>query len=247
LLGYDTIFSRIKQIARITKKNIIPEIYRENQEFELYLRYNYIGSQKFGDKYLKKILKHTKNTLPLGYHAQKKNSRWYFSWEKPQKPYILIILVAIIIYFITAILFESLYQPFVILILIPVSFIGVFLTFYWFDLNFDMGGFASFIVLSGLTVNSGIYLINDFNNMRKNKDKNIIVYLRAFRHKIVPIFLTILSTALGMLPFVWNGQNESFWFTLAAGTIGGLTFSLVGLIFLLPVLIVQSYPKKTFY
>ena len=238
--GTDTLFARLKEMTKIRLTREMSEIYRVNQEFELYLRYNYVGSQKFGDKYLKKVLKKARKILPLGYHVEKKRDDfWYFSWEKPAKPYYLVLLV-IIINFIGTILFESLKQPFAVLILIPVSFIGVFLTFYWFDLNFDMGGFASFFLLSGLTVNSGIYLINDYNAYRRNKPEKykLLYYLRAFRHKFQPILLTILSTAFGMIPFLWGGQNETFWFSLAAGTIGGLFFSIIGIIFMLPVLIV---------
>jgi hypothetical protein len=70
-------------------------------------------------------------------------------------------------------------KPLAVISLIPLSFIGVFLTFYLFGFNFDQGGFASFILLSGL------------------------------------------------VPFVWGGQNEVFWFAFATGAMGGLIFSLV--------------------
>jgi multidrug efflux pump subunit AcrB len=202
-----------------------------------------VGSGKFGDQYLDKVLAQAKATLPLGYHADKeKDSYWFYSWDKPKKPYFLILLVVAIIFFISSILFESFRQALAILMLVPVSFIGVFITFYWFHINFDMGGFAAFIILSGLTVNSGIYLINDYNEFRKQQAKGNLqnLYLRAYRHKIQAILLTILSTALGMLPFIWSGQKETFWYTLAAGTIGGLMFSIVGLFFLLPLLVLPK-------
>lgn len=73
----------------------------------------------------------------------------------------------LMIYFVCAILFESLRRPLVIIAMIPISFIGVFLTFWLFELRFDQGGFASFVLLSGLVVNAGIYLINDYNLFRR--------------------------------------------------------------------------------
>jgi multidrug efflux pump subunit AcrB len=52
---------------------------------------------------------------------------------------------------------------------------------------------------------------------------------------VIPIALTILSTIIGLMPFLIAGKDERFWFSLAAGTIGGLVFSMIGLIFFLPI------------
>ncbi len=62
-------------------------------------------------------------------------------------------------------------------------------------------------------------------------------YIKAWNAKIVPIFLTITSTILGFIPFMVGFDKEAFWFPLAAGTIGGLVMSLIGIFFLLPVYI----------
>ncbi|MBR4845718.1 MAG: efflux RND transporter permease subunit, partial [Bacteroidaceae bacterium] len=51
----------------------------------------------------------------------------------------------------------------------------------------------------------------------------------------VPILLTILSTILGFIPFMVGTGKEAFWFPLAAGTVGGLIMSLVGVFLFLPV------------
>ncbi len=144
-----------------------------------------------------------------------------------------------IIYFICSILFESLIQPFAIIFMIPVSFIGVFLTFYLFDFNFDQGGFAAFILLCGIVVNAGLYIINDYNNFCKAKGKRqgLSLYIKAFNHKIIPIFLTIISTVLSLVSFVWSGQKEVFWFAFAIGAIGGLIFSIVAIVIFLPLLL----------
>jgi multidrug efflux pump subunit AcrB len=56
-------------------------------------------------------------------------------------------------------------------------FIGIFLTFYLFKLNFDQGGFASFVLLCGLTVNANIYIIDELNRILKQKN---ISWLKAY-------------------------------------------------------------------
>ena len=66
-------------------------------------------------------------------------------------------------------------------------------------------------------------------------DAPIRTYVRAFNHKIIPISLTILSTILGLVPFLFDGPKEVFWFAFAIGTIAGIAFSILALVFYLPV------------
>ena len=226
---------KLSQAGVITKLLTGKSIYKKDQVYQVYLNYNFIGPGPLAKMVQERAIDEVNKILPLGYKAQKTES--YYFWDnKEKKQYWLLLLIVVIIYFITAILFESLLKPLAVIGLIPISFIGVFLTFYLFDFNFDQGGFASFILLSGLVVNAAIYIINDFNNLVSNTNKpvNLQTYLKAFNQKIVAIMLTILSTVLGLIPFVWGGQTEVFWFAFAAGAMGGLIFSLLAILLFLP-------------
>ena len=98
------------------------------------------------------------------------------------------------------------------------------------------------MLVSGLTVNSLILIINDFNGLKKQSPEwlSIDLYLAAFYQKVTPILLSVLSTALGLLPFTLHGQQEAFWFPLAVGAIGGLLFSLVVIAFFIPLFFVKK-------
>jgi multidrug efflux pump subunit AcrB len=146
----------------------------------------------------------------------------------------LLLIIAAIIFFITAILFNSLKYSLVILLLLPVAFIGSFFTFWLFDIKFDSGGFASFVLLSGLTVNSGIFVIYEFINIKTKFKNHNYAYFKALNIKIGAICLTILSTIAGFSPFIIASEHESFRYSLACSTSGGLFFSIIGLLFLLP-------------
>lgn len=231
--------------SNIEKRRAPSAILKENQQYIRVVRFKYLGSNKFGYNFTKKILEEMKEELPLGYYAEVPT----FSWRKEDSlQYGLILLIILLIYMICSILFESLLQPLAIIFIIPLSFIGVFLSFYWFNFNFDQGGYASFVLLSGLTVNSSIYIINEYNNIRKQKEVNnypaIKAYIKAFNAKIVPILLTILSTILGLTPFILLGKGEPFWFALAVGAVGGLVFSIIAIVIFLPILLL---PQKIQY
>jgi multidrug efflux pump subunit AcrB len=231
---------KLGEVAEITKSQAPQEVGKENQQYRLAVQFDYIGASTQGSKILEKEVKSLNERLPMGYTAHQESN--YYGWgSKDNKQYLLIGLLIVIIFFTTSVLFNSIKQPLAVIFIIPVSFIGVFLTFYWFKLNFDQGGFASFILLSGITVNASIYILNEYNMIRKHKPllSPLNAYLKAWNSKIVPIFLTVVSTILGFIPFMVGFNKESFWFPLAAGTIGGLIMSVVGIWVFLPLLVVK--------
>ena len=219
------------------KKGLQPQrVAKENQQYRLCLQYEYIGSGEQGRKVLKKDLEEFNAGLPMGYVAEDDQRGW--SWgKKDNKQYALLLIVIAIIFFTTSILFNSLKQPLAIIFVIPISYIGVFLTFYLFSLNFDQGGFASFVLLCGITVNASIYILNEYNTVRRRYRalSPVRAYVKAWNAKIIPIFLTVVSTILGFIPFMVGTGKEGFWFPLAAGTIGGLIMSVLGIFVFLPI------------
>lgn len=225
---------KLSDFATLAKGQAPKKIAKENQQYRLCLQYEYIGSWEQGKKLLEKDIKDLREQLPMGYTAEEEGYNW--SWGKDNnKQYLLLLIVIAIIFFISAILFDSLKQPLAIIFVIPISYIGVFLTFYFFGLNFDQGGFASFVLLCGITVNASIYILNEYNAIRRAFPKltPLRAYTKAWNVKIIPIFLTVVSTILGFIPFL-IGEKTSFWFPLAAGTIGGLVMSVIGIFFYLP-------------
>ena len=227
---------KLSELAIVEKSQTPQQIAKVNQQYRLCLQYEYIGASSQGEKIQKRELREFNKILPMGYTAKAEKNYW--SWDqKDNKQYALLFLIIVIIFFTTSILFNSLKQPLAVIFVIPISYIGVFLTFYWFKLNFDQGGFASFVLLCGITVNASIYILNEYNQIRERIPaiSPIRAYLKAWNAKITPIFLTVISTILGFIPFMLGTDKEAFWFPLAAGTIGGLIMSILGIFFYLPI------------
>lgn len=233
-------------IGEIGKRSAATRITKSNQEYSLQVAFNFMGLYNLSDQFIKQTTEEFNATLPVGFRTVNQSFGWY---DDQGTQYWLILLIVVIIFFTCSILFESLRQPLVIISLIPISFIGTFLTFYFSGVNFGTGGFASLVLLSGLVVNAAIYVINEYNGFvnrereRLNRTDLVRLYIKAYNHKITAVLLTILSTVLGLVPFLLDGPKaEEFWFSFAIGTIGGLLFSVIALVFLMPVL--MSYGKK---
>lgn len=244
--GYTT---RVDETATIVPVKSSLDICRVNQQYQLVLAYDYVGSGKLGQKNRERVIKAITPQLPIGYSIKDEDRNWY--WKQSKQQYWLLPLIIMAIFFVCSILLESFRQPLVVIFMIPISYIGLFLTFFLFDINFDQGGFAAFILLSGISVNSALYILNDFNSLKRQFGARNIpfvkLYIKAYQQKIIPIILTTVSTSFGLIPFLTGGQNEAFWFSLAAGTIGGIVFSLIAIVFVLPVIVRMSYKNQQKY
>jgi len=233
-------------VSSLTSMRVDGNIYKKDQSYLVTVAYDFIGPDELSRRVLEREINKLSRTLPLGYKAA--YPEYDYSWMFGKKPmqYWLLGLIVLIIWAVCAILFESLIQPFVVISVIPLSFIGAFFTFYHFDIPFDEGGYASLLLLSGLVVNMAIYIINDMNYLRVHTSYNPVrIYLKAFNIKILPILLTTASTILGLLPFLVNGRGTSFWYALAAGTTGGLLFAIPVLILYLPLLMRMNLVNQT--
>jgi multidrug efflux pump subunit AcrB len=226
---------RLKDVGYLTKERTGDVIRKQNQEYVLMVEYDFIGPYELNRRVRERSLEQLNEELPIGFSAVSK-SGWGGWNQKDKTQYWLLLIVAAVIFLLCSVLFESLRQPLVVISAIPVSFIGLFLTFALFKINFDQGGYAAMILLCGLTVNAALYIINDYNNMRKRNQNqsNFKLYLKAFNHKIIPIALTTLSTIMGLLPFLLACSDEAYCFSLASGATGGLVFSIIAVVVWLP-------------
>ena len=222
-------------LGSIDKRRTGLEIQKENQSYTLEVRYDFIGSYELSRRLRKQVVDHFNNEiLPVGFKAEDPSGGWFYG-NKERYAWLIFLIIAVI-YVMLAMTFESFRYPLPVIFLIPISFIGLFLVFGLTDFAFDQGGFAAFVMLCGIVVNAGIYLVTTYQQTHD--------YIKAFSRKITPISLTIVSTILGLLPFLSDGPEEVFWFDFAIGTIAGMVFSVIAIIFVLPVFCIRQEPRE---
>lgn len=150
---------------------------------------------------------------------------------------LLLILSVILVYMVMAAQFESLLDPFIIMFSIPFAFTGVFIGLFVTGIPFSVIAFLGSIMLVGIVVKNAIVLV-DYTNIIRARGvalREAIVF--SGRNRLRPVLMTTLTTLLGLLPLaISRGDGSEIWRPLGISTIGGLFFSTLITLVLVPVL-----------
>ena len=147
------------------------------------------------------------------------------------------------IFLVMAALFESLLLPFsIILGSIVFSIFGVFLFFAATGTTFSFMAMIGIMILIGVVVNNGIVLVDHINNLRQQgltRNESIVV---AGRDRLRPILMTVATTIVGLAPLALGttqvGGDGPPYYPMARAIIGGLAFSTVVSLLVVPALYV---------
>lgn len=227
---------RLKDIGNVVIKPSSSEVHKENQQYIRIVSYTYLGTLTFGKKHLKALAERFEPEMLPGYSLTIPND-FMISAEKRNERILSIGLIIGLIFVICTVLFESLVYPLIVIAIIPLAYLGMFVTFTVLKIPFDQGAFASLMLLAGLAVNHTLFLLY---HIRHVPNRSAEAILKIFQNKLLPVGLTTLSTCVGLLPILLDGQNSPFWDTFAWGVIGGLIPASVLIFIVLPMLLKKS-------
>lgn len=147
------------------------------------------------------------------------------------------LLALVLIYLILAAQFESYIDPLIIMFTVPLALAGAVLSLWIFGQTINIFSQIGVIVLIGIVTKNGI-LIVEFANQRKAAGLNIRdAVIDAATRRLRPILMTSLATALGALPIAMAlGASSQSRIPMGITIIGGLIFSLVLTLFVIPAL-----------
>lgn len=134
-----------------------------------------------------------------------------------------IIAAFLLVYMIMAALFESLWQPFIIMFTIPLSVIGVAWALFFTGTSINAYVLIGFAMLGGIVTNNAIVLI-DCINLFLAKGMNLLeAVVGATKVRLRPILMTALTTILGLVPMAFlGGEGAELRRPMAITAIGGL-------------------------
>ncbi len=216
---------RLSDVASIEERRVLSSIARENQRYQRTVRYEFRGPQKLADRERKKIVAET--LVPDGYSVVGENP-FNFSREEEKQIYGVLAISIILIFMVTAALFESLRQPLCVLLTIPMALIGVFLLFYYVNASFTREAYIGVIMMGGIVVNNSILLIDRVNQVRQHGRLALEeAIVQGTLDRVRPILMTTAVTIMGLLPLVLFSESpdSNIWNALGFALIGGLTSS----------------------
>jgi multidrug efflux pump subunit AcrB len=227
---------RLGDVARVEERSMLSRIEREDQRYRRFIAYEFRGPTRLGDRVQEAVLEAT--FLPAGYAIETGND-WRWSTEEKRQIYGVLALAIILVLMVTAALFESIRQPFTVLLTVPMALIGVFLIFRYTGASFTREAYIGVIMMAGIVVNNAILLVDHVNHLRRVDGMALeAATIRGTLERVRPILMTSTTTIVGLLPLVLfsASANENIWNALAYALIGGLASSTVLVLTVTPTL-----------
>jgi HAE1 family hydrophobic/amphiphilic exporter-1/multidrug efflux pump len=144
-------------------------------------------------------------------------------------------LALLLIYLILAAQFESFLDPFTIMFTVPLALAGALLSLWVFGQTLNIFSEIGMIMLIGLVTKNGILIVEFANQKREQGMPKHEAVIEAANQRLRPILMTSLATSLGALPIALDlGASASSRVPLGIVVVGGILFSLVLTLFVIP-------------
>lgn len=217
----DTTAIKLNTAATYAVAEVPSRIERANQQYKRYIRVDYRGPYRMGNTFLEEQL--AQFAVPTGYRLERATTT-FFEGETKQAFGWIVLGTIVLVFLVTAMVFESWRLPLVVLLSVPTAAIGIALGFLWSGVNFAEGAFIGTVLLVGIAANDSILLADRFQQLRAARPHGRAGVLArlAVRERLRPMWTTTLSTIVAMLPLLVFPQEGDFWLGLAVTVTGGL-------------------------
>ena len=146
-------------------------------------------------------------------------------------------LAVVLIYLVMVGLFRSLIDPLIILLAVPLGWIGTVLMLYATGTSANVESMIGTLMMMGIVVSNSILLVDYANRMARSGMSAEEAVVEAGRQRLRPIIMTALATILGLLPLALGfGEGNETMVPLARAVVGGLMVSTLMTLLVVPVL-----------
>ena len=148
---------------------------------------------------------------------------------------VVLVVALLLLYFILASQFESILQPFIVFIEIPIDIAGALLLLWLTGNSINIMSMIGIVVMTGIIINDSILKIDTINRLVREGHKVVDAIHIAGRKRLKPIIMTSATTILAMIPFLWgNDMGSRLQQPLAYAIIGGMTIGTFVSLYFIP-------------
>lgn len=146
-----------------------------------------------------------------------------------------LLLALLLVYMVLASQYESLGDPLVIMLSVPMAAIGVLVTLFLTNTTLNLQSAIGCIMLGGIVVNNAILLVDQAGQLRRSGLDTDTALAEAGRRRLRPVLMTTLTTILALLPLAFGiGEGADAQAPMARAVIGGLSVSTLITLVLIP-------------
>jgi HAE1 family hydrophobic/amphiphilic exporter-1 len=171
------------------------------------------------------------------------------NFEEQQKAFrelmIVLGLALIFVYMVLACQYESLRNPLVVMMSVPLAAIGVLVTLFLTQTTLNLQSYIGCIMLGGIVVNNAILLVDQAAQLGQGGMQIREAVIEAGRRRLRPILMTTLTTILALLPLAFGiGEGADAQAPLARAVVGGLAGSTLITLVLIPAVYSLLHPER---
>jgi len=155
------------------------------------------------------------------------------------------VLALVLIFLVLAAQFESFKDPLIIMVTVPLALAGALLSLWITGQTVNIFSQIGMIMLIGLVTKNGILIVEFANQKREQGEEKMKAVIDAAVQRMRPILMTSLATALGALPIALSlGAAATSRIPLGVVVVGGIMFSLILTLFVIPAMYIFISSKK---
>lgn len=231
---------KVGDVAVITMEEGLAGISRENLQRQMYVQSNLAdgyNAVEMTEQFKEKIKDYPlPDGIQIAYGGEFEDVQQTFT-----EMFINMAIAAILVFLILAVQFNSLSQPLIILVTVPMALIGVLPGLLVTGNTFGFVAFIGVVALVGIGVNDAIVLVDYANGLRKEGKPLIEAIVETGRSRFIPVMATTITTAGGILPL---SIQEKFFQPMGVALIFGLCTASILTLVVIPVLYTALELKK---
>ncbi|MBW4891155.1 efflux RND transporter permease subunit [Mucilaginibacter sp. HMF5004] len=150
----------------------------------------------------------------------------------------------LLIYLVLAAQFESFIDPLVVMLTVPMAIAGAFLSLWLFNQTLNIFSEIGMITLVGLVTKNGILIVEFANQRMEHGLQKFEAVVESATSRLRPILMTSLAVVLGSVPIAFAlGAGAKSRVSLGIVIMGGMLFSLILTLYVIPTMYVLLAPK----